>query len=443
MARARPPAEDPWVSLQARFDAASVLLLTSEDARPLVALFARAARVAPRKTLLLSGAEHECATLLRQEGQAAGLCVLPLAVLYRPDMLPVRLDKLTSLFVHRVDLQQEDCQKVFEILAGLSPEVKFAASLPRERLASVKAAIAAVPALRARDVASHTPPAPAKTDKPIVAKREEFLELDGNKVVVKGAHARFEEATAVVAQIAETRDCKVDDENDPDADNLAALRTLFAQIPGALARPQLDMLPGPRADMTLLEWFAETFRIDDASFVNQQLPVVVPSSRNTAQEVAEMNDMATEQLVAIGAEKHVFVEAVEASPQLRERPARWALMSAVAPPVLKLAVGMPVLLLHTLRGATQAQTLEQGLVGRVLAFENGRRPIVSFYGTEQTGHERTVLALEPVAFRPTLGLSLASPVWARVKQFPLAPAFFLHETLTQSIPLRSAWCQWT
>jgi hypothetical protein len=268
------------------------------------------------------------------------------------------------------------------------------------------------------------------------------LELEGGKAVVKGAHARFEEATAVVAQIAEARDCK-DDENDPDADNLAALRTLFAQIPIALSRPQLDTLPGPRADMTLLEWFAETFRIDDGSFVSQQLPVVIPATRNTAQEVAEMNDMATEQLVALGAEKHVFVEAVEASPRLRERPARWGLMSAVAPPVLKLAVGMPVLLLHTLRGATQAQTLEQGLVGRVLAFENGRRPIVSFYGTEQTGHERTVLALEPVAFRPTLGHSLASPVWARVKQFPLAPAFFLHETLTQSIPLRSAWCQWT
>jgi hypothetical protein len=336
---------------------------------------------------------------------------------------------VASVFVHRLDV--EDTGTITKALSRLQPDAKLCVTTAKANVSSVRAMLEAL--FPAKEVVAHSPKQ-AEVEPLVQAKPGEFLEFESGRPVVRGALWRFKQAWQLVSRIAELRgdvlDSKADEEQKNEYD---ALRVLFAQIPAALQNPQLATLPPVGADMTLLEWFAETFKLDDTGFVNQQLPVVIAISDKTAQEVAEMNDDATEQLVGLGAEKHVFVQAVEPSEALRERPGRWALMSTVSSPVLKLAVGMPVLLLHTL----QAETMEQGMVGRVLAFENGCKPIVSFYGPE-----RMVLALEPVVFKPTLGLSLASPVWARVAQFPLAPAFFLHESLVRAVPLRSPGCKW-
>lgn len=417
--------EDHWTSLQTKFESNDVVVLVSDDNRALTsaltALFGKTAQTAARQTLLLCCAPPECATLLREDVEPVGLCVAPFECLLG-DLLPVKLANVTSLFVHRLDLEQPDI--VVQALGRLDPGAKLVFTCSPRQAPRMKTMFSD------RSVSVHTPACDHELAQIIKTKAPNvFLEMQDTDTIEKGAHVRFTEAAAVVNDILELRP-------DTSPDTADALRALFAQIPAALASAKSELaetLPQLGEDMTLLEWFVETFKVDDGSFVEQQLPVIVSAYHNTAQDVAEMNDRASDLLAEAGAEKHVFVEQVCLSEAVRARPGLWSVMSALHSQVLKLVVGMPVLLLHTL----QRGRLEAGMVGRVLAFENGTKPIVCFYG-----EERSVFAMEPVVFKQTWGLSLGAKPNFRAVQFPLAPAFFLHDSLVRAIPLKSRACQW-
>jgi len=113
----------------------------------------------------------------------------------------------------------------------------------------------------------------------------------------------------------------------------------------------------------------------------------------------------------------------------------------LCPAVLRLVVGMPVLLLVNLsKDVEHDQGLVAGSWGSVVSFESGRNPEVCFVSSRG---ENRVLVLEPVTVRYVLGLVATSDAWYELKQYPIAPAFVLHESLLSVCPIRNSLAVWT
>lgn len=233
------------------------------------------------------------------------------------------------------------------------------------------------------------------------------------------------------AQAAATQLCREAKKIDEPIITHRALTNLFLQFPQSLAEVNAKRTKRCLLTMTPLQWFVEVNKFSADSLPDRQLPRLVFG--HDAVSVADSN-LARARAEDLGNKllERIEVETLEFAPTL-DKSARkfvWEQMACVLPSVLVLRVGMPVVLLVDL-----SNKLRAGEVGLITSFENGRSPEVTF---PREGAERETLAVDRVTTKLILGTSLKSPVWVKVTQFPLGPAYQVTDVLTRVVPLRSS-----
>jgi hypothetical protein len=239
---------------------------------------------------------------------------------------------------------------------------------------------------------------------------------------------------------------------DLDVPTRTALVLLFSQFPQSMKDPKLESLQQSWNENTKpIEWFVETHGIKVQDMASPQLPVVTFS--HDKDQVLELNEELTTQVsqetvldrrLSDGQDR-LLCHAVRLSDRLRNNDSAtrelWPYLCSLCPAVLRLVVGMPVLLLVNLsKDVEHDQGLVAGSWGTVVSFESGRNPEVCFVSSRG---ENRVLVLEPVTVRYVLGLVATSDAWYELKQYPIAPAFVLHESLLSVCPIRNSLAVWT